>query len=45
MFAMTENNDHNSGHVAVWVKAPPLVQEILVKSDRRRFFRSTLHWS
>ena len=38
MFAMTDNNHHNSGHVAVWVKAPPMVQEILVKSDSRRFF-------
>jgi len=38
MFAMTDNNHHNSGHVAVWVKAPPMVQEILVKSDSERFF-------
>ena len=38
MFAMTDNNHHNSGHLAVWIKAPPMVQEILVKSDRRRFF-------
>jgi predicted DNA-binding protein (MmcQ/YjbR family) len=38
MFAMTDNNHHNSGHVAVWVKAPPMVQEILVKSDSWRFF-------
>ncbi len=38
MFAMTDNNHHNSGHIAVWVKAPPMVQEILVKSDSKRFF-------
>jgi predicted DNA-binding protein (MmcQ/YjbR family) len=38
MFAMTDNNHHNSGHVAVWVKAPPMVQEILVNSDSKRFF-------
>jgi len=38
MFAMTDNNHHQSGHVAVWVKAPPMVQEILVKSDGQRFF-------
>jgi predicted DNA-binding protein (MmcQ/YjbR family) len=38
MFAMTDNNHHNSGHVAVWVKVPPMVQEILVKSDSKRFF-------
>lgn len=33
MFAMTDNDHHGSGHVAVWVKAPAMVQEILVKSD------------
>lgn len=38
MFAMTDHNHHGSGHVAVWVKAPPLVQEILVNSDAKRFF-------
>jgi predicted DNA-binding protein (MmcQ/YjbR family) len=38
MFAMTDSNHHNSGHLAVWVKAPPMVQEILVKSDSERFF-------
>jgi len=38
MFAMTDFNHHDSGHVAVWVKAPPMVQEILVNSDAKRFF-------
>ncbi len=38
MFAMTDNNHHDSGHVAVWVKAPAMVQEILVNSDPNRFF-------
>ena len=38
MFAMTDNNHHKSGHIAVWVKAPPMVQEILVNSDAKRFF-------
>jgi hypothetical protein len=38
MFAMTDNDHHSSGHVAVWVKAPPMVQEILVNSDPKRFF-------
>ncbi|HXL86723.1 MAG TPA: MmcQ/YjbR family DNA-binding protein [Gemmatimonadaceae bacterium] len=38
MFAMTDNNHHNSGHVAVWVKAPAMAQEILVGSDPKRFF-------
>ncbi len=39
MFAMTDNNHHNSGHVAVWIKAPAMVQEILVGSDPKRFFK------
>lgn len=39
MFAMTDNDHHESGHVAVWVKAPPMVQEILVASDPKRFFK------
>ena len=39
MFAMTDNNHHDSGHVAVWVKAPPMVQEILVNSAPKTFFR------
>jgi predicted DNA-binding protein (MmcQ/YjbR family) len=38
MFAMTDSNHHQSGHVAVWVKAPAMVQEILCKSDPKRFF-------
>ncbi len=38
MFAMTDNNHHNSGHVSVWCKAPAMVQEILVGSDHARFF-------
>lgn len=39
MFAMTDNNHHNSGHLAVWIKAPAMVQEILVGSDPKRFFK------
>ncbi len=39
MFAMTDNDHHDSGHVAVWVKAPPMVQETLAGSDPVRFFR------
>jgi predicted DNA-binding protein (MmcQ/YjbR family) len=38
MFAMTDCNHHDSGHIAVWVKAPAMVQEILVNSDPKRFF-------
>ena len=39
MFAMTDNDHHQSGHVAVWVKAPAMAQEILISSDSKRFFR------
>lgn len=38
MFAMTDNHHHGSSHVAVWVKAPPLEQEMLVQADAKRFF-------
>ena len=38
MFAMTDNHHHGSNHLAVWVKAPPMVQEILVNADAERFF-------
>ena len=38
MFAMTDNDHHSSGHVAVWIKAPPMVQEILAGADAERFF-------
>src|SRR6266478_7244681 len=39
MFAMTDHNHHNSGHIAVWVKAPPMVQEVLIGSAPARFFK------
>jgi hypothetical protein len=39
MFAMTDNHHHGSAHCAVWVKAPPTVQEILVGPDPKRFFK------
>lgn len=38
MFAMTDNHHHGSEHIAVWVKAPPQEQEILVAADPSRFF-------
>jgi predicted DNA-binding protein (MmcQ/YjbR family) len=38
MFAMTDSNHHGSNHTAVWVKATPMVQEILVNADGKRFF-------
>ncbi|HYB92224.1 MAG TPA: MmcQ/YjbR family DNA-binding protein [Candidatus Binataceae bacterium] len=39
MFAMTDNNHHESGRVAVWVNAPPMAQETLVASDPVRYFK------
>jgi predicted DNA-binding protein (MmcQ/YjbR family) len=38
MFAMTDNDHHQSGHYAVWCLASPMVQEILVKDDPKHFF-------
>ena len=38
MFAQFDNNHHKSGHVAVWVKAPPGAQDILVGANAKRFF-------
>ena len=38
MFAMSDSHHHGSGHEAVWVKATPMVQEILVHADAKRFF-------
>ena len=39
MFAMTDNDHHQSGHQAVWIKAPAMVQEILINSDPDKFFK------
>jgi hypothetical protein len=39
MFAMTDNNHHQSGHLAVWIMAPPTVQESLIRSAPKRFFK------
>jgi hypothetical protein len=39
MFAMTDNHHHGAEHCSVWVKAPAMVQEILVGSDPKRFFK------
>lgn len=38
MFAMTDNNHHDSGHLGVWVMAPPTVQETLIRAAPKRFF-------
>lgn len=38
MFAMTDNNHHGSSHIAVWLKTPRDLQEMLVSADAKRFF-------
>jgi hypothetical protein len=37
-FAMFLNNHHGDGRIALWCKAPPGAQEILVGADPDRFF-------
>jgi len=39
LFAMFTDNHHGDGRIAVWCKAPPGVQEILVGADPKRFYR------
>lgn len=39
MFAMFTDNHHGDGRMAVWCKAPPGVQEILVGAKPQRFYR------
>lgn len=39
MFAMYVDNHHGDGIVGVWIKAPLELQEILVGSDPKRFFK------
>lgn len=38
MFAMFLDNHHGDDRVAIWCKAPPEVQGMLVSADARRFF-------
>src|SRR3990172_9553602 len=38
IFAQCDNDHHGSGHFAVWCKAEPGAQEILVGADPERFF-------
>jgi hypothetical protein len=35
----TDCNHHKSGHLAVWITAPPTVQEIRIRSTPDGFFR------
>lgn len=37
-FVMFMDNHHGDGRVAIWCKAPPGAQEMLVESDPARFF-------
>jgi predicted DNA-binding protein (MmcQ/YjbR family) len=39
IFAMYQNDHHGDGKVAVWCKAPPGAQEVLVGADPERFFK------
>jgi predicted DNA-binding protein (MmcQ/YjbR family) len=38
IFAMFTDNHHGDGRVALWCKAPPGVQEVVVGADPRRFY-------
>jgi len=39
VFAMFDNNHHDDGRIAVWVPAAPGVQEMLVSTWPKKFFR------
>lgn len=39
IFAQVEDNHHNSGRLALWCKAKPGMQALLVESQTGRFFR------
>jgi hypothetical protein len=39
LFAVIDNNHHDSGHVAVWCNAPEGAQRSLVEADPKHFFR------
>jgi hypothetical protein len=39
IFAMFTDNHHDSGIVAVWCKAPPGAQEVLIGADPARFYK------
>ena len=39
VFAMFANNHHNDGHIAVWLPAPPGIQETLIETSPEKFFR------
>ena len=39
VFAMFSNNHHHDGHVAVWVPAPPGLQEALIEEAPEAYYR------
>jgi hypothetical protein len=39
VFAMFANNHHHDGHVAVWIPAPPGLQEALIGTAPDTYFR------
>jgi len=39
VFTMFSNNHHNDGHVAVWVPAPPGLQEALIAEEPKTYYR------
>jgi len=36
---MFANNHHNDGHVAIWIPAPPGLQELLIHDAPKTFFK------
>ena len=39
VFTMFANNHHNDGHVAVWIPAPPGLQEALITEAPETYFK------
>lgn len=39
VFAMFSNNHHNDGHIAVWVPAPPGLQQAFVEDAPETYYR------
>jgi len=39
VFAMYDNYHHGAPHASVWLPAPPGLQEALIESDPKRFWR------
>ena len=39
VFAMFSNNHHNDGHIAVWIAAEPGLQQALIKSAPKTYYR------